>query len=53
MSGGRLHDDFTQEPISEVHGQSCSGESVTNFSPAVIHNADFRWPSGLTGPYYA
>ena len=34
MSGGRLHDDFTQEPISEVPGQSCSGESVTNFSPA-------------------
>ena len=34
MSGGKLHDDFTQEPIPEVPGQSCSGESVTNFSPA-------------------
>ena len=35
MSGGRLHDDFTHEPISEVPGQSCSGESVTNFVPGI------------------
>jgi hypothetical protein len=27
MSGGRLHDDVTQEPISEVPGQSCSDSS--------------------------